>query len=569
MCIHHHTLDCVMCSHVSLLSIVSHVSHLHHRNGSKHQNLTNRDLTESGSCLFHQYQAVESAQIVSIGDTISISLRFTNHSNMQEVQRVNKSPCESGGDCIGEDADDGSIIKDSMITGRGPSDHSVDSPTLSRTSSDTDEIIDHTAALLGFMEDSDEDDLREISGFSPAVSLDLELEPIGNDEQRNATFEKIFSGDELDDEPTHRSNKVKPTQLNFASSIGKKVTPSQDELQASDVHLKQKDAGAKEDVKARKSLVDDIPFFYFDSTLVAQAVEEYGQRKRTDIDNKRKQAALKAKALKDKASSAISLKAKKAVSVPHALWDRKVRKSRDELDGGEHEDQCDMKPASKAAMMKLKAKAALTEKAKKAKEKMSQPKSIKDRKNKTSQESDGKESLSIDAVYSKLHSGMKLPTIPTAPFGEYIAKTGITVVGDMNKLVKQASGSIPAISACASNVSSNNSQVIDEDGFIISPTSSIDLLSPTTSFDGVDAACSITSPRSIASPKSTSRCPLPPSDLASPRSVTSSKTYRGGELPPSGKKSTAAGQKKDPSKLTLKLSKTKPRSHRRTTTASF
>jgi hypothetical protein len=481
---------------------------------------------------------------------------------MQEVQRVNTSgQCESGG-YIGEDTDDGSVIKESMITGRGPSDHSVDSPTLSRTSSDSDEIIDHTAALLGFMEDSDEDDLREISGFSPAVSLDLELEPIGNDEERNATFEKIFSGDELDDEPTDRVNKVKPTQLNFTPPIAKRATRSLDEFQDCDVHMKQNNSGAKQDGKARKSSVDDTPFFYFDSTLVVQAVEEYGQRKRTDIDNKRKQAALKAKALKDKATSAISLKAKKAVSVPHALWERKVRKSHDEFDGSEDEDHNEMKPASKAAMMKLKAKAALTEKAKKAKEKMSLPKTIKDRKNKATEELDGNESISMDAVYSKMYSSMKLPTIPTAPIGEYMAKTGITVIGDMNKLVKQASGSIPAISACASNVSSNNSQVIDEDGFIISPTSSIDLLSPTTSFDGVDAAYSIASPIPIISPKSTSRCHLPPSDLASPRSITSPKANRGGELPPSGKK-------KDPPKLTLKPSKTKPRSHRRTTTASF
>lgn len=489
---------------------------------------------------------------------------------MQSIEEVNMSPRESGVGYIGQAVVDSphvvihkEVMKDSMVTGRGSPDHSVDSPTLSRTSSDSDDVIDHTAALLGFMEDSDEDDLREISGFSPAVSLDLELEPIGDEDERNATFEKIFSGDELDDEPTQRTNKVMPMQLNFASAAGKKGTRSHDEFQDCDVPLKQQDKGSKQDGKARKSSIDEVPFFYFDSRLVAQAVEEYGQRKRTDIDNKRKQAALKAKALKEKATSAISHKAKKAISVPHAMWDKKVRKSHDEIDSGEDgENTDDVKRASKAAIMKVRAKAAFNEKAKRAKEKLSLPKSIKERKNQSSQ--DPNESTSMDAMYSKMHSSMKLPTIPTPPpIGEYMTKTGITVIGDMNKLVKQASGAIPAISACPSNVSSNNSQVIDQDGFIISPTSSIDLLSPATSFDGVETPC-IASPISIASPKGTH---LPPTGIASPRSIASPKANRG-ELPPSGKK-LVPGHKKELPKMTLKLNKSKTKSHRRTTTASF
>jgi hypothetical protein len=499
---------------------------------------------------------------------------------MQAMQEVNNyHPSDSDGSYAREVFDDDSIsssvhktvdtvTKDLMITGRINSDHSVDSPTLSRTSSDSEEIIDHTAALLGFMEDSDEDDLREISGFSPAVSLDLELEPIGDEEERNATFEKIFSGDELDDEPTQRASRVMPMQLNFASAAAKKTTLSKGEFYENDTPVTKYDQTAKPaDGKARKSIVDDVPFFYFDSRLVAQAVEEYGQRKRTDIDNKRKQAALKAKALKDKASSAIHLKAKKAIAAPHAMWDKKVQKSHDEIDQrmDNGEDKADgAKRASKAALMKIRAKAAFNEKAKKAKEKMTLPKAVKDRKQKASQEEvSGTQSTNI---------GMKLPTLPTPPpVREYITKTGITVIGDMNKLVKQASGSIPAISSCASNVSSNNSQVIDEDGFIISPTSSIDLISPVTSFDGIDVASSVASPRSIASPKSTggTRCHFLPCSIASPRSIASPKANRG-ELPPLGKKPMACQMKNDSSnKMALKIGTVKPRAHRRTTTASF
>jgi hypothetical protein len=214
--------------------------------------------------------------------------------------------------------------------------------------------------------------------------------------------------------------------------------------------------------------------------------------------------------------------------------------------------------------MKIRAKAAFNEKAKKAKEKMTLPKAVKDRKQKASQEEvSGTQSTNI---------GMKLPTLPTPPpVREYITKTGITVIGDMNKLVKQASGSIPAISSCASNVSSNNSQVIDEDGFIISPTSSIDLISPVTSFDGIDVASSVASPRSIASPKSTggTRCHFLPCSIASPRSIASPKANRG-ELPPLGKKPMACQMKNDSSnKMALKIGTVKPRAHRRTTTASF
>jgi hypothetical protein len=515
--------------------------------------------------------------------------KLTHHPivRMQAMQEVNNyHPSDSDGSYAREVFDDDSIsssvhktvdtvTKDLMITGRINSDHSVDSPTLSRTSSDSEEIIDHTAALLGFMEDSDEDDLREISGFSPAVSLDLELEPIGDEEERNATFEKIFSGDELDDEPTQRASRVMPMQLNFASAAAKKTTVPKGEFYENDTPVKKSDQTAKPaDGKARKSIVNDVPFFYFDSRLVAQAVEEYGQRKRTDIDNKRKQAALKAKALKDKASSAIHLKAKKAIAVPHAMWDKKVQKSHDEIDQrmDDREDKADgAKRASKAALMKIRAKAAFNEKAKKAKQKMSLPKAVKDRKQKSSQEEvSGTQSTNIDEI--RMYSGMKLPTLPTPPpVREYITKTGITVIGDMNKLVKQASGSIPAISSCASNVSSNNSQIIDEDGFIISPTSSIDLISPVTSFDGIDGASSVASPKSIASPKITggTRGHLSPCNIASPRSIASPKANRG-ELPPLGKKTMPGQIKKDSSnKMALKIGAVKPRSHRRTTTASF
>ena len=459
---------------------------------------------------------------------------------MQATQEESNSPRDNNS-YIGDVVADGSNlehVKDSMITGRN-SDHSPDSPTASRTSSDSDEVIDHTAALLGFMEDSDEDDLREISGFSPAVSLDLELEPIGNEDERNSTFEKIFSGDELDDDHTQqvKGSKVKPVHIDEFQDNGSPVKQGREK---------------QTNGKSRKSLADDIPFFYFDSRLVAQAVEEYGQRKCTDIDNKRKQAALKAKALKDKASSAISHKARQAVSVPHAMWDKKVRKGHDGIGQNEDIEHADgVKGTSKAALMKLRAKATFNEKAKKAKAKMTLPKSIKDRKQKSSQEpQDEMGVLNIDEVYAKMYTGIKLPTMPTPPpMQDYMTKKSIAVIGDMNKLVKQASGSIPGIAACASNVSSNNSQVIDEAGFIISPTSSIDLISPDASFDGVDTTSSTAGTRlhSIASPKSTRN-----------------------ELPPSGKNAGHAKQKKDCSnKIGVKLSETKPRSHRRTTTASF
>ena len=455
------------------------------------------------------------------------------------MQEANCSPRDNSsyiGDVVADGSNLGNV-KDSMITGRD-SDHSPDSPTASRTSSDSDEVIDHTAALLGFMEDSDEDDLREISGFSPAVSLDLELEPIGNEDDRNSTFEKIFSGDELDDDGTQQQVGGKLTYEKF--------TFSADEFQDNGSPVKQ---GRENHMhgKSQKSLPDDVSFFYFDSRLVAQAVEEYGQRKCTDIDNKRKQAALKAKALKDKASSAISHRARKAVAVPHAMWDKKVRKSHDEIG---HAD--DVKEASKMALMKLRAKAALNEKAKKAKEKISLPKSIRDRKQKSCQEPKKDTcDVNFDKVYAKMCTGIKLPSMPTQPpIQDYMAKKSIAVIGDMHKLVKQpVSGSIPGIAACASNVSSNNSQIIDEAGFIISPTSSVDVISPNGSFDGIDTTSSaaVIMPYNIASPKSNRN-----------------------ELPPSGKNSGQVKLKKEyPNKTGMKLHKSKPRSHRRTTTASF
>jgi len=486
---------------------------------------------------------------------------------MQRLEEVNTSPCDSGSSYIGTVADCGSKCpsmskEDSMITGRGHSDHSTDSPT------DSDEVIDHTAALLGFMEDSDEDDLREISGFSPAVSLDLELESIGDEGKRNSTFEKIFSGDELDDDaPTQRAKRVIPLQLNFPSVISKRGTSSHDEFQDNGKPVKNSRGAMQSDGKSRRSLVDDIPFFYFDSKLVSQ-VEEYGQRKRTDIDNKRKQAALKAKALKDKAGSAISHRAKKVVSVPNAMWDKTVRKRHDDTEqqDGDGNNDNDSKRASKAALMKLKAKAAFNEKAKRAKEKISLNKTIKERREKGSfcETQSVNMSPSMDEMYSKMCGNIKLPNMPTPSPIQYMATAGVTVIGDMNKLVRQASGSIPAIAASPSNVSSNNSQIIDQDGFILSPTSSIDLISPVNSFDGMNAAPSIASPRSIASPKSISR-----SHVTSPNTIIASPQANRGQLPPSGKKSLT-GQKKDsPKKMTLKLELTKNKSHRRTTTASF
>jgi len=461
---------------------------------------------------------------------------------------------------------------ESMITGRD----TVDSPTLSRTSSDSDEIIDHTAALLGFMDDSDEDDLREISGFSPAISLDLELEPIGDEDERHATFEKVFSGDEFDEAeaPSNRVRNVTPMQLNFVPKSEKHSVHSHDELQNNNSSVKHGRGTNQNNGKLSKSVADDVPVFYFDSRLVVQAVEEYGQRKRTDIDNKRKQAALKAKALKDKATSAISHKAKKAMSVPHAMWDKKVRKSHDEINHQHDKDtehSGGIKRASNATFMKLKVKAAFHEKAKTVKEKMSLPKSLKERKPRGSEVV--KEDV-YDSVYSKMYGSIKLSSLVTPPIGEYMGglstKSGITVLGGMNQLVKQGPGFIPAITACPSNVSSNNSQIIDEDGFIISPTSSIDLISPVTSFDNVEELSSVASPRSIVGSKCFSTKNYPSSSgIGSPGSITSLKANRG-ELPPLGKKPfvNQMSQKKERfSKMTLKSDKAK--SHRRTTTASF
>ena len=484
---------------------------------------------------------------------------------MQRLDGLNTSPCDSDNSYVGTVVIGSSkrpvmSKEDSMITGRGHSSHSTDSPT------DSDEVIDHTAALLGFMEDSDEDDLREISGFSPAVSLDLELESIGDEGKRNSTFEKIFSGDELDgDAPTQRAKRVVPLQLNFPSVISKRGTTTRDEFQDNGRPVKNSRGAMPSEGKSRRSLADDIPFFYFDSKLVSQ-VEEYGQRKRTDIDNKRKQAALKAKALKDKAGSAISHRAKKVVSVPNVIWDKTVRKTHDDTDQQDRDgvNKNDFRSASKAALMKQRAKAAFNEKAKRTKEKMSLNKTIKERKEKGSfcETQSVNMSPSVDEMYSKMCGNIKLPNIPAQTPMRYMASAGVTVIGDMNKLVRQASGSIPAIAASPSNVSSNNSQIIDQDGFILSPTSSIDLMSSVNSIN-MDAAPSIASPRSIASPKSICR-----SHITSPNTVIASPQANRGHLPPSGKKFMT--EKKDsPKKMTLKLELTKNKSHRRTTTASF
>ena len=295
-------------------------------------------------------------------------------------------------------------------------------------------------------------------------------------------------------------------------------------------------------------------------------VEEYGQRKRTDIDNKRKQAALKAKALKDKAGSAISHRAKKVVSVPNVMWDKTVRKTHDDTDQQDRDgvNKNDFRSASKTALMKLRAKAAFNEKAKRTKEKMSLNKTIKERKEKGSfcETQSVNMSPSVDEMYSKMCGNIKLPNIPAQTPMRYMASAGVTVIGDMNKLVRQATGSIPAIAASPSNVSSNNSQIIDQDGFILSPTSSIDLMSSVNSIN-MDAAPSIASPRSIGSPKS-----ICGSHITRPETIIASPQANRGQLPPSGKKFVT--EKKDsPKKMTLKLELTKNKSHRRTTTASF
>ncbi|KAL3800800.1 hypothetical protein HJC23_001637 [Cyclotella cryptica] len=523
---------------------------------------------------------------------------------MEDVQMPNESSCDSVsyiGDVV-DDCPNASIkhndVKDSigqLIAGRGVSEQSVDSPTLSRTSSDSDEIIDHTAALLGFVDEfeDDDDDLREISGFSPSVSLDLELEPMENEAERGARFEKIWSGDEVDsvEAPSRRACKVTPVQLNLtpqAAPASKRTVRALEEFDDNDTPVKQLHRNPKQiDAKANKALADDVPFFYFDSRLVAQAVEEYGQRKRTDIDNKRKQAALKAKALKDKASSAISHKAKKVISLPHSILERKGRStSRDEFDASENVNSEDAATAhntihaTKAAAIKIKAKAAFNEKARKAKDRISLSKAIKEGKQKNSHDLASEHlSENLDAMYAKMVSGIKLSNLTTPPpMRDYIeglaTKTSISVIGDINKLVKPTGNSHikreihpdishrpqpPAIAACPSTVSSTNSQVIDENGFIISPTPSIDLISPVTSFDEGEAARSTSRSRYSTTPKT----------IASPSSMTSPKRSDSRSLlPPSGKKAGAGqmNQGKDVSnKMKLKITKRKPglHSHRR------
>eukprot|EP00970_Alexandrium_tamarense_P018360 scaffold13329_cov209-Alexandrium_tamarense.AAC.24 len=469
-----------------------------------------------------------------------------------------------------------------LAEGRGMSEQiaDTDSPTLSGTSSDDEsqENIDHTAALLGYMDEfeEDDDDEREIAGFSPSASLDLELEHGDDAEDNTSRFERIWSGDELEDGTSRRAHNDMPMQSDIVAAATKKCV-SLDELEDNGTPVRKprairitKHAISTNASNPKKQLSDDASFFYFDSKLVAAAVEEYGQRKRADIDNKRKQAAMKAAALKDKASSAISLKAKKALALPQTIKARKARKqqcnSHDERDDNgsklsETEVLSKRKLASlKALAMKEKAKLAVKEKTTKAMDKVSIANAIKDRNTKKLQSQDGLDEDDVDQQKSfmQMYNSVKMPSLPT--FEGLASKASLSVIGDLDKMVKRKSSvnikedthpgskakSAPPIMQCLSNVSSANSQMscIDQDGFLISPTSSI---------DATEA--------SFASEDGFTPLPKPPIGSISRRQ----------HLPPSGKKQGTA-----PPVIKLKkprdgavVKTPKSNSHRRSQTAVF
>ena len=390
----------------------------------------------------------------------------------------------------------------------------LDSPSdRSDASGDVnDGAIDHTAALLGFMDDESDDELERCC-FSPTASQDvLDSEMI---------MEK--DGEILDD----ATAKIHDT---FTATFSEQCTIDDNEFLENGKQMSNQSRSKNDSTnsnKVNKYLSDDCPFFFFDPRLVANPTEEYGDRKYANRESNRKQAVLKASAMKEKARSAVQAKAKKTadlVSLPQQLM--RERKARKQIDN-DLEERSQISVASSASTSTARR---IYDKMKAHKmgvaiptmsirfdgmehaddvtvrSQMSEASSVKTARRICSRmKLPTIPKMSESKAARRICSEMKMPSIPTAQMKGYLeglaSKNGnLTVIGDTNSIMRRkisntsgedSSGIIsPSASIDSAHpgfnpspimktfsaASSNNSYVscIDKDGFLISPTGSMD-----------------------------------------------------------------------------------------------
>mmetsp|Transcript_29962 Transcript_29962/g.64181 ORF Transcript_29962/g.64181 Transcript_29962/m.64181 type:complete len:480 (-) Transcript_29962:152-1591(-) len=405
--------------------------------------------------------------------------------------------------------------------------------------------IDHTAALLGVMADDSDDELERCC-FSPSASQDV-LDSAMNEEIRGADNDVDNTGTRSESlaADSRKKSEVKTIFL----ENGKEMT-----------NLPVSKRPGSNPISMNK-FNDECPFFFFDPRLVSSPLEDdYSHQKSSKVDRSKNQTTLKALAIKEKASSALQAKAKKTldlITLPHhKVQKMKARKSNfSSRDNNEDKSQI-------SAVSSVSATRSLYTNMKTSFVGASIPvasvRFCADSTDDCTVRSQLSETSSQAAV-QLVRNGMRLPTIPklsgtkaarrlrdemnASHMKNYLdsltfKKSNLSVIGDTKSIIRHnrqpsegvddypnvlsptssidsdcPGSNAPNIMKTFSSASSNNSHVscIDEDGFLITPTASVDNTEASThvSEDGLQYSGSGSRTRSTAQSRKP-RALLPP-----------------------------------------------------------
>lgn len=410
--------------------------------------------------------------------------------------------------------------------------------------------IDHTAALLGVMADDSDDELERCC-FSPSASQDVldssineEIRGKGNDVDNTGARSESLASD---------SRKKSEAKTIFLEN-GKEMTS-----------LPVSKCPSSNPISMNK-FNDDCPFFFFDPRLVSSPLEDdYTHQKSSKVDRSRNQTTLKALAIKEKASSALQAKAKKTLNLitlsHHKVQEMKGRKSKQVCETFPSRDINEDR-SQISAVSSVSATRSLYTNIKTSLVGASIPvasvRFCADTNDDCTVRSQLSETSS-QAALQRARNGMRLPTIPklsgtkaarrlrdemnASHMKNYLdsltfKKGNLSVIGDTKSIIRHnrqpsevvddhlnvlsptssiysdcPGSNAPNIMKTFSSVSSNNSHVscIDEDGFLITPTASVDNTEASThvSEDGLQYSGSDSRTRSTPQSRKP-RAPLPP-----------------------------------------------------------
>ncbi len=372
--------------------------------------------------------------------------------------------------------------------------------------------IDHTATLLGVMADDSDDELERCC-FSPSASQDV-LDSAMKEETHEECNNVCTKVSGLESLTADFSKKLEMKTSFLENRKDMSTRPVTKRISSNPILMNKYN--------------DECPFFFFDPRLVSSPLDDdYIDHKRSKVDRSKNLTTLKALAIKEKASSALQAKAKKTldlITLPHhKVQEMKARKS---MQVGEtvssrpnNEDRSQISAVSSATATR-----SLHTKMKPSSMGTCVPISS------VRFGADPIEDCTVTSQLSenssqamrRLRNGMKLPTIPklsetkaarrlrdemnSSHMKNYLdsltsKKGNLSVIGDTRSIIGQnrqpsvggednpnmlsptssIDSDCPGFNAVHfmktfSSASSNNSHVscIDEDGFLISPTVSVD-----------------------------------------------------------------------------------------------